>query len=144
MTPPLIERQTADDIAEKLRSLANPTRLRILAYLASGERSVGEIEQGLSLKQPGLSQQLADLRQAGWVTTRRQAKSIFYRLANRNISRLIVSLETLLADDEVEFASLVSALSTPDPHPVGGPAPPQALEAAVFALAGRQAARRRA
>ena len=136
MSATLTDRETAEAIGERLRSIASPARLMILAFLAAGERSVGEIEQGLGLKQPGLSQQLADLRQSGWVATRRQAKSIFYRLANTNVARLVLSLPNLLSEDEAGVADLVSALTAPDraQHPKAS-AP---VAAAVFARAARR------
>lgn len=78
--------------AERLRTLANPTRLRIALHLLDGERAVGEIEAALDLRQPGLSQQLAELRDAGLVTSRRDGKAVFYRLADAAQRRLIEGL----------------------------------------------------
>ncbi|MBN8903085.1 MAG: winged helix-turn-helix transcriptional regulator, partial [Rhodospirillales bacterium] len=63
-----------------LRTLANPTRLRIVMHLLQGEAAVSQIEQALGLRQPNLSQQLAELRDAGVVTSRREAKSVIYAL----------------------------------------------------------------
>lgn len=63
-----------------LRTLANPTRLRIVLHLLQGEAAVSQIEQALGLRQPNLSQQLAELREAGIVFARREAKSAIYAL----------------------------------------------------------------
>lgn len=78
--------------AERLRTLANPTRFRIVLHLLAGERAVGEIEATLDLRQPGLSQQLAELRDAGLVAARREGKSVFYRLADPAQRRLVEGL----------------------------------------------------
>lgn len=66
--------------AELFRVLAHETRLRLLLLLASGEQSVGAIDAATGIGQPGLSQQLAVLRKAGLVATRRVAKQIYYRV----------------------------------------------------------------
>lgn len=52
----------------------------ILAVLVEGERSVGDIESYLQLRQPKVSQQLARLRADHLVSTRREGKVIFYSL----------------------------------------------------------------
>ncbi len=63
-----------------LKAIAHPSRLKILQALASGETNVGEIEEVTQIGQPTLSQQLAILRKAGLVETRRQAKLVYYSL----------------------------------------------------------------
>jgi len=75
-----------------LRVLANPARLRVALWLLEGERSVGEIETGLGIRQPALSQHLAELREAGLVATRRESRAIFYRLADDEQQRLVAAL----------------------------------------------------
>jgi len=54
----------------------------ILCILSQGEKSVSELEEMLSLRQPTVSQQLARLRADGLVATRRDGKTIFYSLAS--------------------------------------------------------------
>lgn len=75
-------------VAELLRALAHPVRLELLRALVEGERSVGDIEAATGVGQPGLSQQLAILRKAGLVETRREAKQIFYRINRSRIAEL--------------------------------------------------------
>ena len=65
-----------------LRALAHESRLMILCILAEDEKSVGELEDILELRQPTVSQQLARLRADGLVTTRRNGKTIYYSLAS--------------------------------------------------------------
>lgn len=69
-----------DRLAEVFRVLGHETRLRLLTLLLEGERAVGEIETITGIGQPGLSQQLAVLRKAALVLTRREAKQVFYRV----------------------------------------------------------------
>ncbi len=66
-----------------LKALAHEDRLILLCQLAEGERSVGELEELLDIRQPSLSQQLGVLRNEGLVTTRREGTRIYYALASR-------------------------------------------------------------
>jgi ArsR family transcriptional regulator len=54
----------------------------ILCSLATGERSVTELERLLGQRQAAVSQQLARLRLEGLVETRREGKAIYYRLTD--------------------------------------------------------------
>lgn len=66
-------------IAEIFRTLGQENRLRLLDTLnVQGEKSVGELEALTGIGQPGLSQQLAILRKAGLVDTRRAGKLVYY------------------------------------------------------------------
>ncbi len=78
-----------------LKTLANQHRLLILCQLVEGEKSVGELEGLLGLRQPTLSQQLARLRADGVVKTRRQAKMIYYSLASDETQRVLELLYTM-------------------------------------------------
>lgn len=82
--------------ARVLKALANPHRLSILYYLADGERCVGELSELTGVRQPTLSQQLARLRTEELVSTRRDAKRIFYSLASEEIKSMIGSLQGLM------------------------------------------------
>jgi ArsR family transcriptional regulator len=63
------------------RALADPTRLRILGLLLTGEVCVCDIHESLKTPQPKISRHLAYLRRAGLVDTRRDGLWIHYRLA---------------------------------------------------------------
>lgn len=84
-----------------LKSIANPNRLSIVCMLLEGERSVAELETELGIRQPTLSQQLSELRDAGIVTTRREAKHIFYRVADQRAARVIATLRDIFSELEV-------------------------------------------
>ena len=103
MTPggPDLERLKAAalEAAELLRQLANANRLLILCHIAGRERSVGQLEQELGLRQPGLSQQLAELRQSGLVKTRRQSRSIYYSLADERAEAVMAMLHEIFCSD---------------------------------------------
>lgn len=69
-----------DELIDGLKALAHPARFRILDALRTAERNVGEIEDLTKIGQPTLSQQLAVLRNAGLVQTRKCGKLVFYRI----------------------------------------------------------------
>ncbi|NBB97755.1 MAG: metalloregulator ArsR/SmtB family transcription factor [Alphaproteobacteria bacterium] len=72
-----------------LKALAHEGRLMILCHLATGEKSVGELEDLLQSRQAAVSQQLARLRLEGIVTCRREGKTIYYALHDQKAERLI-------------------------------------------------------
>lgn len=80
-----------------LRVIANPARLRVLSRLLDGEAAVGAIELELGIRQPALSQHLGALRDAGLVATRREARAIFYRLAEGATGATLVAILRALA-----------------------------------------------
>ncbi len=80
---------------ELLKALANSHRLMILCELKDGERSVSALERVVPLTQSALSQHLAKLREGGFVATRREAQTIYYRLADTRVTRLIEVLHEL-------------------------------------------------
>ena len=79
----------AQRASDFLKALAHESRLMILCILAEGEKSVGELEDLLSIRQPTVSQQLARLRADGLVSTRRDGKAIYYKLASEE-ARVII------------------------------------------------------
>ncbi|MFK7754612.1 MAG: ArsR/SmtB family transcription factor [Sedimentitalea sp.] len=72
----------AMDAANFLKVIGHEGRLMILCHLASGEKSVNELEELLSARQAAVSQQLSRLRLEGLVTPRREGKAIYYSLAD--------------------------------------------------------------
>jgi DNA-binding transcriptional ArsR family regulator len=82
----------AAEAARLLTALANERRLAILCELVKGERAVGELVAAVGLTQSALSQHLAKLRAAGIVATRRDAQTIYYRLASDAAGSVMATL----------------------------------------------------
>ncbi len=78
-----------------LKALGNSHRLMILCELHKGEMSVTRLQRALGFSQSSLSQHLARLRADELVNTRRESQSIYYSLANENVSRVIALLHEL-------------------------------------------------
>ncbi len=84
--------ESAKEATELLKALAHEGRLMILCHLATGEKSVTELENLLSQRQAAVSQQLSRLRFEGLVENRREGKAILYRLSEPRAARLIAVL----------------------------------------------------
>lgn len=79
----------ADLLAKYFRVLGDPTRLRILELVAEDERSVGELARELGEPQPKVSNHLKCLRWCGFVLTRREHRTIHYRVADERVASMI-------------------------------------------------------
>lgn len=123
-------KQYAGEAAELMRLLSNANRLQLLCQIAQGERSVGQLEEQLDIKQPALSQQLAELRKAGLVQTRRESRSILYSLSEGRVRPL---LEMLLVAFGVRAQPVTE--TRPRAVPADNVSPP-AGDAARFARLG--------
>ena len=73
--------------------LGEPTRRAILTLLASGERSVGELETVLKLSQPSVSKHLRVLREAGLVEASIDAQRRLYRIRPERLQEVDAWME---------------------------------------------------
>jgi len=86
----------ASQAASLLKLLANENRLLILCRLVKArELSVNELADAVGLSQSALSQHLAKMREEGLLATRREAQTVFYRIANPNAARLLALLKNI-------------------------------------------------
>lgn len=83
-----------------LKALSHEGRLMILCHLASGEKSVTELEDLLSSRQAAVSQQLSRLRLEGLVTPRREGKAIYYSLTDERSRQIIEVVYDLFCRDD--------------------------------------------
>lgn len=102
---PALFEESASRAAALMRLLGNEKRLMILCQLADGEMSVGQIQSRLSLSQSALSQHLAMLREQGLVSTRREAQTIHYRIADHAVLKVIETLAELYCPPELRKQS---------------------------------------
>src|SRR6056300_1231519 len=82
-----------------LKAISHEGRLMILCHLASGEKSVTELETLLASRQAAVSQQLSRLRLEGLVIPRRDGKTIYYRLADDKPKRVLEVVYDLFCKD---------------------------------------------
>jgi len=69
----------ASTTSDAFNAVAEPRRREILVYLASSERTVGDIVMALKLEQPSVSKHLRVLRDVKLVRVRRSGRHMWYR-----------------------------------------------------------------
>ena len=85
--------ENAQQVATILKQLANPYRLMILCCITDAEMTVSDLNEQVDLSQSALSQHLAKLRESKIVNTRRESQTIYYRIADEKIKRLLGVLQ---------------------------------------------------
>jgi DNA-binding transcriptional ArsR family regulator len=96
----------ADLVAKYFRGLGDPTRLRILELLlAEGALSVGELVERLGVAQPKVSNHLACLRWCGFIEARREHRTVFNRIADDRVAKIIELGHGLLEDNAEHVAA---------------------------------------
>jgi DNA-binding transcriptional ArsR family regulator len=95
-----------DLVAKYFRGLGDSTRVRILELLHEhGELPVGDLVQRLAQSQPKVSNHLACLRWCGFVETRREHPSVYYRIADARVAQLLSVGRALLEDNAEHVAA---------------------------------------
>lgn len=101
-------------------ALADPTRRAILARLAEGEASVGELARPFAISQPAISRHLHVLERAGLVARGRDAQRRPCRLVAKPLAEAESWLDRYRALWEQNFARLDALLdelqASPDPQ----------------------------
>ena len=88
--------RNAVQAANLLRALGNERRLMILCKLVEwGEANVGALAEAVGLSQSALSQHLAKMREEGIVAFRRDAQTVWYRIADARTEELLATLHRL-------------------------------------------------
>jgi ArsR family transcriptional regulator len=95
----LSEEDVVSTMAESFKALGDPTRLRILALLFDGERSVGDLAEHLDVSQSAVSHQLRVLRTLDIVRYRKDGREVYYALADDHVRDILTrTLEHILID----------------------------------------------
>ncbi|OAI22644.1 transcriptional regulator [Methylosinus sp. R-45379] len=100
-----------DPLSATFAALADPTRRAILARLAQGEASVGELAAPFSISQPAVSKHLKVLEQAGLITRGRAAQSRPCKLDAARLREVSDWLETYRRFWEESFDRLDAYLA---------------------------------
>jgi DNA-binding transcriptional ArsR family regulator len=110
LTAATTSRPISERKADLFRALAHPARIRALEVLADGERSVGELQPLVDIEASHLSQQLAILRRAGLVTSRKQGASVLYAIRDRDLVELLAVAKRLLIHSLTESQNMLTDL----------------------------------
>jgi ArsR family transcriptional regulator, cadmium/lead-responsive transcriptional repressor len=93
-------------VGKYFRALGDPTRVRILELLRDhDELSVTELVARLGQSQPKVSNHLACLRWCGFVRTRREHPTVYYRVADERVTQLLELGRALLAENAEHVAA---------------------------------------
>ncbi|TSB31306.1 ArsR/SmtB family transcription factor [Streptomyces benahoarensis] len=96
--------------AEFFKTLGHPARIRVLELLSQREHAVAELLPEVGLEPAHLSQQLAVLRRANLVTTRKEGSTVHYSLANPQVAELLKVARTILTGVLAGQAELLADL----------------------------------
>ena len=77
------------DLAELFKIFGDSTRIKILYDLFQGEKNVTEICDDLEMNQSAVSHQLKILKVSKLITSRRDGKAVYYRLADEHVKTII-------------------------------------------------------
>jgi ArsR family transcriptional regulator len=88
-----LDQEKAAHVAEVLKAVAHPLRLRLVAALSAGEAHVGALARLLGAEQAIVSQQLRILRNLGLVEATRGGGFATYRLAEPALLELVDCME---------------------------------------------------
>lgn len=110
--------------ADLFKTLGHPVRIRVLELLSEREHAVAELLPAVGIEAAHLSQQLAILRRANLVATRREGSAVFYRLTAPEVADLLTVARSLLSGVLASQAEILEDLrtalpSTSAPSPAG-------------------------
>jgi len=82
--------------ADFFKTLGHPARIRVLELLSEREHAVSEMLPEVGIEPANLSQQLAVLRRAGLVTTRKEGSAVYYSLTSPDVAQLLAVARKIL------------------------------------------------
>jgi ArsR family transcriptional regulator len=106
-----MEESTVGRLANIMKSISHPIRLKILCLLFEGGQTVGQIHEQLSTSYANVSQHLQRLQHQGLVITDKQANFVYYSIASANIREMISLLRRLYCQPEAGEESKPQRLS---------------------------------
>ncbi|ASN22826.1 ArsR family transcriptional regulator [Streptomyces pluripotens] len=83
--------------AEFFKTLGHPARIRVLELLSEREHAVAEMLPEVGIEPAHLSQQLAVLRRANLVRTRKEGSTVYYSLTDPHVAELLRVARTILS-----------------------------------------------
>ena len=97
--------------AQLFKVLGHPVRIRILELLSDGERTVGDLQDALSLDSSGTSQHLTALREQGALESRRDGTNVYYRIRDPRVTQLMAVAKQILTSALTDTQTMLSDLA---------------------------------
>jgi ArsR family transcriptional regulator len=108
--------------AEFFKTLGHPARIRVLELLSQRDHSVAEMLPEVGIEATNLSQQLAVLRRAGLVTTRKEGSTVIYSLTSPYVAELLAVARRIMTEvltGQVELLEDVGAAAATSAGGIG-------------------------
>lgn len=99
--------------ADFFKTLGHPVRIRVLELLGQREHAVSEMLPEVGVEAANLSQQLAVLRRAGLVSTRKEGSAVYYSLTSPRVAELLAVARGILTEVLTEQVGLIQDLQAP-------------------------------
>jgi ArsR family transcriptional regulator len=96
--------------AEILRTLAQPTRLKILELLRTGEKCICEIVPAINGEQSNISRHISLMQKSHLVTTRKDGVKVMVKVSDPRVFEILDSIALLLKKQIIETGKLVQQL----------------------------------
>lgn len=103
--------------ADFFKTLGHPVRIRVLELLSEREHAVAEMLPEVGIEASHLSQQLAVLRRANLVVTRKEGSTVYYRLTSPQVAELLAVARTIIGGLLAGQAELLEDLRAAGPSP---------------------------
>ncbi|MFD0852505.1 ArsR/SmtB family transcription factor, partial [Actinomadura adrarensis] len=98
--------------AEFFKTLGHPARIRVLELLSERDHAVAEMLPEVGIEPAHLSQQLAVLRRAGLVVSRKEGSTVIYSLTSPRVAELLAVVRSILTGVLSGQAELLHDLRT--------------------------------
>src|SRR5690554_2638959 len=109
-----MQKQISDEmlelVAQRLRLLSDPMRLKILHQLQSGERSVSELVELTKASQPNVSKHLSGLRTHGLVKRRQEGNMAYFSISDPFVFEICDTVCYSIKIESEEKSMLVNQL----------------------------------
>jgi DNA-binding transcriptional ArsR family regulator len=104
------------ELADFLRILSHPHRVRIIEELRDAERDVNSLQKSLGISHSGVSQHLMVLRSHRLVAERREGRRVFYQLLQPEIASWLMEATRFLEKESAAAAELRKAIDKTRKH----------------------------
>lgn len=86
-------------IPKFFKAFCDPTRIKIIEYLIENEKNVTELTDLLGISQSGVSNHLACLKWCGFVTSKKEGRTIYYNVTDKRIKKIVELAKQVIADN---------------------------------------------
>ena len=85
-----------EDVADWLKSLSHPIRLKILCALIEGEKKVGDLQLHCKTSQSAMSQYLARMKNEDLIDSRREGHCVYYFVQSKKTIKLLKAIKEIV------------------------------------------------